>query len=76
MSGPHPFDRARPQFGPLPASKELQEDRDPIVGGLALVDGQVIGERSGGDSDPISTRRDRAAWAVRSGRYARGSESP
>jgi hypothetical protein len=29
----------------MPASEEPQEDGDPLVGGLALVDREVIGER-------------------------------
>jgi hypothetical protein len=33
------------KFGPMPASEEPQEDGDPLVGGLALVDREVIGER-------------------------------
>ena len=54
MTGPHRLDGRGGEFGALPAAQELQEDRDPIVGGLALVDGKMIGERSGGNSDPIS----------------------
>jgi hypothetical protein len=40
----------------LSASKELQEHSDPIVGGLALVDSKMIGERSRGNPDSIAAR--------------------
>ena len=38
----------------MPASEEPQEGGDPLVGGLALVDREVIGERPGTTRDPVS----------------------
>jgi hypothetical protein len=54
MTGLPPVRWHWPAVRSVVGPKELQEDRNPIVGGLALVDGKMIGERSGSNPDPIA----------------------